>query len=156
MTVSTLTFPISANMTRDILECEAIHEAQPVSRTVSTQLSVEFAPSVSLAVDKETIYEGDSVKLTCTAKAHPDLIEYRWSLDDEEIMEGRGAKEVVMTVDRSFNKKHVACFARNSIGENMASYTLDVKCKWQHLQKIRIQVFDENLSLKYGCRSLKE
>ena len=28
MTVSTLTFPITANMTGNILECEASHEAQ--------------------------------------------------------------------------------------------------------------------------------
>ena len=38
MTVSTLTFPITANMSGDVLECEASHEAEEVSRTVSTRL----------------------------------------------------------------------------------------------------------------------
>ena len=129
MTVSTLTFPISSNMTGDILECEASHEAQQISRTVSTRLNVEFAPKVSLTADKENIYEGDSVKFSCSAAAFPNLIEYHWSLDGEEIKEGRGAKEVVIVVDRGFNKKQISCFARNTIGENMASSTLDVKCK---------------------------
>ena len=129
MTVSTLTFPISSNMTGDILECEASHEAQQISRTVSTKINVEFAPNVSLTADKENIYEGDSVKFSCSASAFPNLIEYHWSLDGEEIKEGRGAKEVVIVVDRGFNKKQISCFARNTIGENMASTTLDVKCK---------------------------
>jgi len=127
MTVSTLTFPITANMTGNILECEASHEAQEISRTVSTKLNVEYAPVVDLSTDKENIYEGDSVKLSCSASAFPDLIEYRWSLDGEEIKEGRGAKEVVIVVDRGFNKKRVSCFARNTIGENLASLELHVK-----------------------------
>ena len=38
MTVSTLTFPITANMSGAVLECEASHEAEQVSRTVSTKL----------------------------------------------------------------------------------------------------------------------
>ena len=84
---------------------------------------------MDLNTDKENIYEGDSVKLSCSASAFPDLIEYRWSLDGEEIKEGRGAKEVVIVVDRGFNKKRVSCFARNTIGENLASLELHVKCK---------------------------
>ena len=48
ITVSTLTFPVSANMTEDTLECEASHEAEEVARTVNTKIKVEFAPTVSL------------------------------------------------------------------------------------------------------------
>ena len=129
ITVSTLTFPVSANMTGDSLECEASHEAEDVARTVSTSLVVEFAPIVSLGADTETIYEGDSVKLTCSARANPGLIEYHWSLEGEEVVEGRGARELVLLVDRNFHQKKVSCFARNTKGENMASYSLDVKCK---------------------------
>ena len=129
ITVSTLTFPVSANMTGDSLECEASHEAEDVARTVSTNIHVEFAPMVSLAADTETIYEGDSVKLTCSARANPALIEYHWSLGGKELVEGRGAREVVLLVDRNFHGKKVSCFARNTKGENMASYSLDVKCK---------------------------
>ena len=131
MTVSTITFPISANMTGDTLTCEATHEAESVSRTVSTELSVEYAPLVSINTIHQDIYEGDSVKFSCSASAFPELIEYHWKIDEEEIKEGRGAKEVVIVVDRGFNKKRVTCFARNSIGENMDSYNLDVKCKWE-------------------------
>ena len=129
ITVSTLTFPVSANMTEDTLECEASHEAEEVARTVNTKIKVEFAPTVSLKTNTETIYEGDSVKLTCSAEANPSLVEYRWTLDGKELTEGRGAREVGLLVDRNFNKKKVSCFARNTIGEKMASYSLDVKCK---------------------------
>lgn len=127
ITVSTLTFPVFANQTGDTLECEASHEAEDVARTVSTEIKVEFAPVVSLRANTETIYEGDSVKLTCSAQANPGLVEYHWTLGGEELTEGRGAREVLLLLDRNFNNKKVACFARNAIGENMASYSLDVK-----------------------------
>ena len=116
-------------MTGDSLECEASHEAEDVARTVSTSIVVEFAPIVSLSADTETIYEGDSVKLTCSARANPGLIEYHWTLGGKELVEGRGAREVVLRVDRNFHLQKVSCFARNTKGENMASYSLDVKCK---------------------------
>ena len=116
-------------MTGDSLECEASHEAENIPRTVSTVISVEYKPVVQIQTDKEILYEGDSVKLSCMADAFPDLMEYHWRLDEKEIKEGRGAKEVVIVVDREFNKKRVSCFARNSIGESRASLSLDVKCK---------------------------
>ena len=116
-------------MTGDSLECEASHEAENIPRTVSTVISVEYAPEVEIRTDKEILYEGDSVKLSCMADAFPDLMQYHWRLEEKEIKEGRGAKEVVIVVDREFNKKRVSCFARNSIGESQASLSLDVKCK---------------------------
>ena len=66
--------------------------------------SVEYKPVVSLEVDRLHIYEGDSVKLSCAAAAVPELVEYSWRLGEEEIKEGRGAKEVVIVVDRSVAK----------------------------------------------------
>ena len=116
-------------MSGDSLECEASHEAENIPRTVSTQISVEYEPVVEIRTDKEVLYEGDSVKLSCLADAFPGLLEYHWRIGEEEIKEGRGAKEVVIVVDREFNKKRVSCFARNSIGESGASLSLDVKCK---------------------------
>ena len=59
---------------------------------------------VSLEVDRLHIYEGDSVKLSCAAAAVPELVEYSWRLGEDEIKEGRGAKEVVIVVDRSVAK----------------------------------------------------
>ena len=72
-------------MTGDNLECEASHEAKDIPRTVSTVISVEYAPEVGIKTDKEILYEGDSVKLSCMADAFPDLMEYHWRLDEKEI-----------------------------------------------------------------------
>jgi hypothetical protein len=127
ITVSTLTFPVTVNLTGSILECEASNEADEHSRTVNTQIEVEYAPQVSMALDRETIYEGDTVRLSCKAEANPDLIEYQWSLDGKEVKEGRGAKELVIDLDRSFNRQQVTCLARNKIGQNSADLTIDVK-----------------------------
>ena len=65
---------------------------------------MEYKPVVSLEVDRLHIYEGDSVKLSCAAAAVPELVEYSWRLGEDEIKEGRGAKEVVIVVDRSVAK----------------------------------------------------
>ena len=130
ITVSTLTFPVTVNLTGSILECEASNEADEHSRTVSTEIEVEYAPQVSMSLDRETIYEGDTVRLSCKAEANPDLIEYQWSLDGKEVKEGRGAKELVIDLDRGFNRQQVTCSARNKIGQNSADLTIDVKCKY--------------------------
>jgi len=127
ITVSTLTFPVTVNLTGSILECEASNEADEHSRTVNTQIEVEYAPQVSMSLDRETIYEGDTVRLSCKAEANPDLIEYQWSLDGKEVKEGRGAKELVIDLDRSFNRQQVTCSARNKIGQNSADLSIDVK-----------------------------
>jgi len=127
ITVSTLTFPVTVNLTGAVLECEASNKADEYSRTVNTQIEVEYAPQVSMVLDRETIYEGDTVRLSCQAEANPDLIEYQWSLDGEEVKEGRGAKELVIDLDRSFNRQRVSCFARNKIGQNSADLSIDVK-----------------------------
>ena len=55
ITVSTLTFPVTVNLTGSILECEASSEADDHSRTVNTKIEVEYSPQVTLTIDREIL-----------------------------------------------------------------------------------------------------
>ena len=129
ITVSSLTFEAYRNISGSVLECEAINESDEESRKVSTKVEIEFEPQVSLTADKESVYEGDTVKISCTAEAFPSLVEYQWNVGGEEVKEARGAMELVIDADRALNGKKVTCFARNKIGQSSADYLLNIKCK---------------------------
>ena len=130
ITVSTLTFHVTANMTGSVLECEASSEAEPDSRRVATALRVEHAPHVRVAADREILYEGDRVRLTCRAPASPALVQYTWLRDGQEVPGARGAKELVLDLNRTSNNQRISCLARNTIGQNSDDLTLDVRCEY--------------------------
>jgi len=127
ITVSSLTFETYRNISGSVLECEAINESDEESRKVSTTVEIEFEPEVSLTADRETVYEGDTVKISCAAEAFPSLVEYQWNVGGEEVKEARGAMELIIDADRTLNGKKVTCFARNKIGQSSADYLLDIK-----------------------------
>ena len=130
ITVSSLTFETFRNISGSVLECEAINESDEESLKVKTKIEIEFEPEVKLTADRETVYEGDTVKVSCTAEAFPSLVEYQWNVGGREVREARGAMELIIDADRTLNGKKVTCFARNKIGQSSADYLLDIKCKY--------------------------
>ena len=97
---------------------------------MKTIIEVEYKPKVSLSVDKEEIFEGDTVRLSCLAEANPDIIEYRWNIGGEEVKEAQGARELVIEATKDFNDKKITCLARNTVGQSSADYILNVICKY--------------------------
>ena len=130
MTVSSLCLVVSRNISGSVLECEASNEAEEHSRKVNTKVEVEFEPQVRLTTDKNTIYEGDAVKLRCGAEAAPALVEFSWRLGGREVVEARGAMELVLTAARNLHNKKVSCYARNKVGQSSADFILNINCKY--------------------------
>merc|ERR1711892_437916 len=126
MTVSTLSFPILAEKAKDYIECEASNEELMYINTVDTVLEVEFKPIVHIKIDSESIYEGDTIKITCESRAFPLLVAYQWSINGQEIKEASGANELVIDVTRSMNGQTVSCSARNKIGQSLADLRLNI------------------------------
>lgn len=73
-----------------------------------------------LETDTDQITEADTVKIFCTALASPDLVEYQvmstyqnslmeltfdlqWHIGGQEVVEARGATELVLKADRQLN-----------------------------------------------------
>ena len=129
VTVSTLTFTAMRNMSGVRLECEAGNKVENEVRTVSTEVEVEYPPVVKITVDKEVMYEGDIVKVSCNVEASPASLDFQWKVDGKLVEEAREARQLVLSVDRSMNGKKVSCLVRNKIGQVSDDYVLDVKCK---------------------------
>ena len=129
ITVSSITFTAARNMSGAVLECEASNKSDDNIEKVNTTVVIEHQPDVSLNSDSEEIHEGDMVKMTCSASASPALVEYQWHLGGQEVLEARGAVELVLQADRRLHKKRVTCLARNKVGQSSADLLLDVKCK---------------------------
>ena len=141
VTVSQLSLPSSRSMSGGVLECEAVSEDEELVRRVmgegeelmtrvNTSLVVEYQPEVSIAANMETVQEGDLVKMTCSASASPELVEYQWHVGGQEVTEARGASELVLQADRRLHGQRVTCLARNRVGQSSADLELDVKCKF--------------------------
>ncbi len=140
-TVSTLTFAANRSMAGARLECEAWNAAaEAAPRTVATTLEVEYEPAAELrVVDPDggaaaAVYEGDSVRVACSASARPAAAEIRWEVGGEEVAEARGAAELVIdTVDRHLHDKTVVCTVRNKLGQASAQHKLNIKCEYRFL-----------------------
>ena len=129
ITISTLKFPVTINLSGSELVCEAENKANSDTQIVKTQIQVEYKPRVALQVNNSEYFEGDSITVACNANAQPQEVSYQWFVGGQEIKEAAGAVEMVMDVTRDLHDKTVSCLVRNSLGQTSADYKLNVKCK---------------------------
>ena len=128
MTVSSVMLTGVRNMTGSVLECEVSGQE---NMRVSSEIVIEHPPEVRLELEsgEAEVREADTIKVFCSAVASPDLVEYQWHLAGEEVVEARGATELVLTATRRLHNKRVTCLARNKVGQNSADLVLDIKCE---------------------------
>ena len=143
VTVSTLTFPVTINLSGSVLVCEAMTvDSTDATHTTQTQLQVDYKPKVTLSPNKRDYAEGEQLTLECSVDARPEQVTFTWFLGGQEIKEAAGAVELVIDVSRDLHQKSVSCLARNSLGQSSADYRLDVKCKLEkYLLSLRIGRF---------------
>ena len=128
ITVSYITLSVDRSMSKKNLICEAGNGLGDPS-SVKTSLTVEHKPELMLTVNKEVIYEGDKMRVSCEAEGHPNLFEYHWKINDKIMREAKGAKELVLDVTRDSHEKSLTCMARNTVGLSQ-TYQLNVRCKF--------------------------
>ena len=130
MTVSTLTFSVSSDMSDDILTCEAINHAVDSVESIDTKVIVESKPNIKIEVENDgPIYEGDRVTFICKSDSQPLVTDYSWSLGGKYIKASSGSRTLTVDVNRQMHQSIIICSARNSAGANKAYYKLDINCK---------------------------
>ena len=132
MTVSTLKFPATINLSGSELACEATSEAEPSAQSIKTRVEVQYKPKTRIIMtgSSDKVYEGDKVSLLCNATAEPAVTEYRWYVTGEEVKEAKGGKEFIVEAARDMNGKKITCIARNALGQISADYMLDIQCEY--------------------------
>lgn len=74
ITVSTLKFPATTNLSGAELVCEAENAAAAEAGIVRTLVEVEYKPRVALQTDKGEYAEGDRVTVVCSVDALPQQV----------------------------------------------------------------------------------
>ena len=75
--ISTLTFVAKKSDHNTKRTCQAQNLADPVPKSVSIQIFVDYAPHVTIRNDMNPILEGNSVTFTCEAHANPSELQYK-------------------------------------------------------------------------------
>ena len=75
--ISTLTFAAKKSDHNTKRTCQAQNLADPVPKSVSIHLFVDYAPHVTIRSDTNPIQEENSVTFTCEAHANPSELQYK-------------------------------------------------------------------------------
>ena len=124
MTVSTLTFEATSDMSGDILSCQAENKALNISETIETKVYVELTQELSIRRDSEgPMYAGDQVTLLCDSE--PRVTDYSWAVGGKIVTEAEQSRPLRLTLTRRMHQTVITCVA----GVRKAFLKLDVNCK---------------------------
>ena len=127
-TVSVLHLNATKEVSDVFIKCVAKNSlGQTESKSI--KILVEHEPEIDLTIDKNVIYEGDTVRLNCKTNSYPAVTDYEWTLGGVVLREAKSAKELVFPVDKKLDTKEIMCTARNKVGVSSSSIILDIKCR---------------------------
>lgn len=121
-------------------------------------VQVQYAPKVIVSVvngalESGQIPNGNTIDVLCAVDANPDVVTYRWYLNDEQVPDQTGRMLVSKNNIENRNKSHsitkyffffpqnlynvtrdyqnhiLKCVAQNEIGVSSDSETFDIICK---------------------------
>ncbi|XP_054164705.1 irregular chiasm C-roughest protein-like [Oppia nitens] len=108
--------------------CRAESTAVSEQLDASIRFDVKYAPEIQIQL-LEPIGQtkvGDTIILSCEAKASPNVLLYKWFKNDEIIVGDHETQLTLSAVDRHMNGAVVVCQVSNSVGSNKVSHTLDI------------------------------
>jgi hypothetical protein len=123
-TVSTLRMKPSHPMS---LTCSASSEAFKEPRN-SRKLEIElkYKPKLKLNVTNESVKDGQSLVVKCSAQAYPKEVTYKWLINDAEMKENTNTLTLA-AVSKDLNNAVLKCEAENAVGKSMTSTILNIE-----------------------------
>ncbi|XP_075460389.1 kin of IRRE-like protein 3 isoform X2 [Ascaphus truei] len=107
------------------ITCRATNKAVPSGKDTTVTINIQHPPLVNLTVEPQPVLEDSMVKFHCSAKANPEVMQYRWAKGGQLLKEVIG--EIYETlVDHSFFTEPVSCEVTNALGSTNISRTVDV------------------------------
>lgn len=119
-----------------ILTCQADHPAfedqQRFANLFGRQprhkvrLDVQFEPEISLTKDQVQAHENQPLKFHCQARGRPNVLTYRWYLDDKPVANATGPELQIGRASRQLNQREIRCQVSNEVGSDSAVMRLSV------------------------------
>ena len=89
-TVSTIKFTPTAEDDGIIVNCQAVNEVMEDPLETSEQITVFFAPRVSVDEEGQSVFEGEDATIQCQVEANPEnLTRLEWLKDDSLVEDDR-------------------------------------------------------------------
>ncbi|XP_022699777.1 irregular chiasm C-roughest protein-like isoform X2 [Varroa jacobsoni] len=128
----TWTFEATKELNGQRLTCRAENPALKQPLITAINVRVQYAPEITLTVNKDEIHEQDSVELRCKTSAFPEPLSIHWYRNDEPIKADDGQDVLELTkVSRKANGDMISCEVRNAVGVNRSTVALNVIYKPQ-------------------------
>ncbi|KAG4072922.1 hypothetical protein HA402_006602 [Bradysia odoriphaga] len=113
------------------LTCQSQNTADRNLKTAQVNIEVKYAPTVQLTIENSNepnngIREGDEAKFYCLADANPNVITYKWFVNEELVVGDYTTEMIIHRVNRSHHTATVKCEVSNDIGEAEESTILNV------------------------------
>lgn len=94
----------------------------------SVRLEVQFEPDVELQrIEPSPIHEHDSLTFNCEAIGNPNVLTYRWFIDDQPVMNISGPQLRFESVTRQLHLREIKCQVSNAVGTRSASERLEIR-----------------------------
>jgi len=131
-TVSTIRFTPTAEDDGISVNCQALNEVMEDPLETTEEITVLFAPRVSVDEEGQSVFAGEEATIQCQVEANPDnLTRLEWLKDDSLVEDDRfTVEELTLTINgvKAEDAGEYRCVAENSIGEaeSEGSHPLEV------------------------------
>ncbi|XP_026324430.1 irregular chiasm C-roughest protein-like [Hyposmocoma kahamanoa] len=110
--------------------CQAQNTADRAYRAVSIKLEVQFAPKIRMyfksGAKNGRAQEGDTLVLGCQATANPNILTYKWYINNVQIVSSVSHELVIRNITRHHNEATAKCEVNNAVGKSADTKTLEV------------------------------
>ncbi len=128
--------------------CEARNELEVDSETETLTIEVQYPPGVHVTLEPETVVEGQTATVVCTADGNPNSNTFQWrnvtgDSDPDGEIDPSDTQSILTVEDAKCQKRsQIQCSATNSVGPSPipAIAELDVQCKWARIGTSQNQV----------------
>jgi len=138
------------------ITCSAFNEVFPEPRiSQPMDLRLNYKPKLSLNVTEDTKLNcGHDVTILCAAKAYPEVLSYKWFINEEEIPRKEGTNTLTLgNISKELHKAEVKCQAKNRLGTSEVSTILNIEFMPRFTTHPESQIAKHGETVTFKCEA---
>lgn len=113
---STLSFLAGSEHHDTVFTCVASSPALNEPIRAQVRLEVIYAPVITIRTDRTGYREGQAATLSCSAKANPNVLTYKWYRKGQLVSTNNSTQLVIENVTKDSSLDDVSCQVSNEVG----------------------------------------
>ncbi|XP_066956827.1 irregular chiasm C-roughest protein-like [Macrobrachium rosenbergii] len=123
---STLSFLAGSEHHESLFTCFASSPALNEPASAQVRLEVIYPPEITITTDLTGYREGQTATLTCSARANPNVLTYRWYRNGKQVTANNATQLIIENVTKSSASEDISCQVSNEIGASRKSIRLPI------------------------------